>query len=231
MDKVVIGDATLYHGDCMDILPTLGKVDAVVTDPPYGINYKHGCRRGGVRLGTDCLSIAGDDKPFDPSPFLGMECLFFGAEHFKSRLPDGGRWMVWNKRRVGVVRDQSCVECAWHSVDGVSRIFHHVWDGADIGLERKSGRIHSNQKPIRLMEWCLGFSDARLVLDPFMGFGTTGVACAKLGRKFIGIELERQYFDIACERIDQAQRQVPLFGHDRPGDAYDQTQLDYGEGG
>jgi site-specific DNA-methyltransferase (adenine-specific) len=207
-----IGDATLYLGDCREILPTLGKVDAVVTDPPYGIGYCHGARAGGRLMGTDGMSIVGDDEPFDPAPWLGFgECLFWGAEHFKNRLPDGGRWLVWNKRRHGVVRDQGCVENAWCSNSGVTRIFWHPWDGADLGQEHGTTRVHSNQKPIDVMRWSLGFVDGATILDPFMGSGTTGVACAKLGRKFIGIEIEPKYFDIACRRISEAYKQADLF--------------------
>ena len=206
-----IGDCTLYLGDCREILPTIGKVDAVVTDPPYGIGYCHGARRGGKLQGTDGMSIGGDDEPFDPTPFLRWPCLLWGAEHFRSRLPEGGRWLVWNKRRPLVVRDQACVENAWCSVPGVARIFHHVWDGADMQSERGE-RTHSNQKPVELLRWCVEFfPDAETILDPFMGSGTTGVACVKLGRKFIGIEIEPRYFDISCRRIEEAYRQPDLF--------------------
>src|SRR5262245_61609826 len=128
----------LYQGDCLALIGILPPFEAVVTDPPYGIGYQHGARFGGKLMGTDGMAIAGDDQPFDPVPWLALshDCLFWGAEHFKSRLPDGGRWLVWNKRRAGVVRDQGCVENAWHSRPGVTRIFHHPWDGADLGVER-----------------------------------------------------------------------------------------------
>lgn len=203
---------TLYLGDCREILPTLGRVDAVVTDPPYGIAYCHGARGGGRVMGTDGLSIVGDDAPFDPLPWLPFnECLFWGAEHFKNRLPDGGRWLVWNKRRVGVVRDQGCVENAWCSNDGVTRLIDHAWDGADMGHERGQPRWHSNQKPIDVMRWSIGFIQGRSILDPFMGSGTTGVAATQLGRKFIGIEIEPKYFDIACRRIQAALDAPSLF--------------------
>lgn len=170
---------------------------------PMGLATVTVCEGGGRVMGTDGLSIVGDDQPFDPAPWLTFgECLFWGAEHFKNRLPDGGRWLVWNKRRLGVVRDQGCVENAWHSINGVTRLFNHPWDGADMGSERGQARWHSNQKPIDVMRWCIGeFVAGQLILDPFMGSGTTGVAAVSLGRKFVGIEIEPKYFNIACRRI------------------------------
>ena len=213
----IIGDCRLILGDCLEILPTLGKVDAVVTDPPYGISYQHGARRGGKRMGTDGMAIVGDDKPFDPSPWLSFgECLFWGAEHFKNRLPDGGRWLVWNKRRLGVVRDQGCVENAWCSNNGVTRLIDHPWDGADLGPERGAPRVHSNQKPIDVMRWSIGFVQGQTILDPFMGSGTTGVACVGLGRPFVGIEIDPGHFDTACRRIEEAYKQPRLFAEPKP---------------
>jgi site-specific DNA-methyltransferase (adenine-specific) len=220
-----IGDATLYLGDCREILPTLGKVDAVVTDPPYGIGYCHGARAGGRLMGTDGMAIAGDNEPFDPSPWLSIgECLFWGAEHFKQQLPQGGRWLVWNKRRPNVVRDQGCVENAWHSLDGVTRIFHHPWDGADLGPERGEARVHSNQKPVDLMQWCLGFVQGRAILDPYMGSGTTLVAATRLGRPAIGIEIDPSHFDAAVRRVAAAARQPDMF-ISRPEPAKQETFL------
>lgn len=212
-----IGDCTLYLGDCLEILPTLGKVDAVVTDPPYGISYQHGARKGGRLMGTDGMAIAGDDKPLDPSPWLPLgECLFWGAEHFKNRLPDGGRWLVWNKRRLGVVRDQGCVENAWCSNPGVTRLIDHPWDGADLGRERGTQRVHSNQKPIDVMAWSIGFVEGKAILDPYMGSGTTGVACVALGRPFVGIEIDPTHFTSACRRIEEAYKQPRLFAEPKP---------------
>jgi site-specific DNA-methyltransferase (adenine-specific) len=216
----------LYLGDCRDLIDGIRGFDAIVTDPPYGISYCHGARRGGALMGTDGQSILGDDEPFDPAPWLALgECLFWGAEHFKSRLPEGGRWLVWDKRRPGVVRDQGCVENAWHSLDGVTRIFRHPWDGADLGQERGEARVHSNQKPVDLMRWCLReFARGQTILDPFMGSGTTGVASVKLGRKFIGIEVEPKYFDIACRRIEEALKQPDMF-IERPKPAKQEAML------
>lgn len=202
------GTVRLILGDCR--LIAVDGVDAVITDPPYGIGYCHGPRRGGVLLGTDGMSIKGDDKPFDPTPWIKWPCVIWGAEHFKSRLPDGGRWLVWDKRRENIVRDQADVECAWCSVKGVARICRIVWDGIDKELERSQPRLHSNQKPVALMEWCLGFVNAHTILDPFMGSGTTGVACVRLQRSFIGIEIEPKYFEIAKRRIRDEIERYPL---------------------
>ena len=214
-----IGEATLYLADCRDVLPMLDRQAAIVTDPPYGINYQHGLRRGGRLMGTDGMSIMGDDQPFDPAPWLGFsECLFWGAEHFKHHLPSGGRWLVWDKRRPGVVRDQGCVENAWHSVGGVTRIFRHPWDGSDMHTERGDVRVHSNQKPVELMRWCLDFTTAGCVIDPYMGSGTTVIACGRFLIRCIGIECDPRCFDIACRRIEAAQRQGDLFTAFPPAD-------------
>lgn len=221
--KEIIGDATLYLGDCREILPTLGRVDAVVTDPPYGIGYARG--RGGngkqrVRSGrNDERPIIGDDRPFDPSPWLSWPCVMWGANHYAAALPKG-RWLAWNKLGHMTPWDDFCdVELAWCSERGADRIFSLLWKGLIQGdKEGVSGeRWHPTQKPVALMKWCLGFlPNAQTILDPFMGSGTTGVAAIKLGRKFIGIEIEPKYFDIACRRIEEAWKQPRLFEEPRP---------------
>lgn len=208
----IIGNATLYLGDSLALRDSLPAAGAIVADPPYGIAYQHGARAGGRLMGTDGMAIVGDDKPFDPSPWLTYdECLFWGAEHFKTRLPEGGRWLVWNKRRVGVVRDQGCVENAWCSNPGVTRLIDHPWDGADMGRERGQPRLHSNQKPIDVMRWSIGFVESQTIIDPYMGSGTTGVAAVNMGRKFVGIEVDPIHFENACRRIEAAARQPDMF--------------------
>lgn len=208
-----IGDATLYLGDCLEILPTLDKVDAVVTDPPYGINYQPGGGGKGQHKRRNDAPVAGDAEPFDPSPWMGWPCILWGANHFSARLPHG-RWLAWNKLGDLKPWDDFCdVEFAWHSRRAADRIFSLLWKGICQADKRNGGRRwHPTQKPIALMEWCLGFEPtAQTILDPFMGSGTTGVACAKLGRKFIGIEIDEGYFDIACRRIEDAYKQPDLF--------------------
>lgn len=229
----IIGNATLYLGDCREILPTLGKVDAVVTDPPYGQNHKvntfyaGGTRDKAVvqRNGKNLMvrpnvyqPVIGDDVPFNPQPFLdvGIEVLLWGAHKFADRLPAGG-WLVWDKVPTGKLRDQGDGEAAWINRDQPLRIFRLLWDGLCVGRgarhEVTAGqkRHHPMQKPEALMRWCLGFIGGETILDPFMGSGTTGVAAIKMSRKFIGIEIEPKYFDIACRRIEEAARQPDMF--------------------
>lgn len=214
--EIIAEGVTLYLGDCREILPTLGKLDAVVSDPPYGISYKRGSGgRGGAhsygnRFCNDA-AIEGDSGPFDPTPWLQYrEVILWGANHYAQKLPHG-RWLAWNKLGGMQPWDDFCdVEFAWHNKRGADRIFSHLWKG----LAQKGAGIrreHPTQKPVELMEWCIEFLEARTILDPYMGSGTTGVAAVKLGRRFIGIEIEPTYFDIACRRISDATRQTDLF--------------------
>ena len=203
-DVVTIGDATLYHGDCLEILPTLPRVDAVVTDPPYGIGRdgkprstsSHGGHKGYKFLGWD-------SKPANIAPFLsaGLPCVIWGGNYFP--VPPSRCWLIWDK---GQRIDQADAEMAWTNLDVPVRV--KTVNRVAIAVD---GAVHPTQKPVPVMEWCLSFVDAETILDPFMGSGTTGVACANLGRRFIGIEIERRYFDIACERIAAAYAQGRLF--------------------
>lgn len=229
-----IGSARLILGDCREVLPGLSGVDAVVTDPPYGIGYRtpamKGISRGALngryrapREPRNGRSIQGDDEPFDPSLILslGLPTLLWGAHVFARSLPEG-RWLLWDKREGSGSNNFGDGEMAWVSEPGPLRIFNYKWNGLVIrsgapeGQRGRDGaalpRIHPTQKPIALMEWCLGFfPDAETILDPFMGSGTTGVACARLGRRFIGVEIDERYFDIACRRIEATHRQADLF--------------------
>lgn len=227
MREEIIGDARLILGDCREILPALNGVDAVVTDPPYGIGYKHSGHVRGVASAIGLTAAAnargsppviGDDSPFDPVPLLAFpNVIIWGADHFFPRLPDRGRWLAWNKLGFLAPWDTfSDVEFAWHSLEGPARIFSMLWKGlaCDKRGENNGLREHTTQKPIRLMEWCIAqvrIPPGNVILDPYMGSGTTGVACARLGRKFIGIEIHEPYFDIACRRIEQVYRQRDLF--------------------
>lgn len=221
---VIIGDATLYLGDCLEILPTLGKgaIDAVVTDPPYGIGYVHGGQARFANTKPNMKPIIGDDQPFDPSGLLRLAddrtpVLFWGADHFKERLPQGGQFLVWDKScGQGAADSFVDAEFAWMNRRNPRCVFRHLWKGLfRAGEDNASNakRTHPSQKPTELMRWCLETARIGLkktVLDPFMGSGSTGVACVTSGRKFIGIEIDPGYFEIACRRIENAQRQARM---------------------
>jgi DNA modification methylase len=209
--KIEIGNATLYLGDCMDILPTLPKVDAVITDPPYGIGIdgqKGSDRKNGNQLRKSHEFMGWDDKTptqelFDLILSKGKTQIVWGGNYFG--LPPSRGWMVWDKAQKGLTMSDG--ELAWTNLEKPLRIFQlhrtHLW---------QEGPQHPTQKPLALMKWCIEqASNPETIIDPFMGSGTTGVAAIQMGRKFIGIEREPKYFEIACKRIEQAVAQPQLF--------------------
>lgn len=204
-----IGNAILLLGDCLEMLPYLPKVDAVITDPPYGINWKPRVNH------QDQPWI--DDVQFDPAPWLsiGERHLFWGAQYFADKLPRSEAWGTWIKRPINHDfskdgRSYATTELAWTDW-GKARFIVLVWDGGmRAGLSDNRTFCHPSQKPVEVMEWCLP-DDCAVVLDPYMGSATTGIACQRADRQFIGIEIEPKYFDIACERITNAQRQQRMF--------------------
>lgn len=210
MSKVTIGDATLYLGDCLDILPTLGKVDAVITDPPYGINKDGQDRTSGGHGGRKAYEFKGWDgerpsaEVFDLILKAGKSHCIWGGNYFADLLPPTMRWLVWDK---GQRINQSDGELAWTSQQAALRIC--TMNRVEL---MKDGAQHPTQKPVRLMEWCIQqLGDVLTILDPFMGSGSTGVAAIRMRRAFIGIERDPEYFDIACKRIEQAVAQGQLF--------------------
>ena len=218
--KEVIGAATLYLGDCRDVLPTLGKVDAVVTDPPYGMNWNPNTARfsGGSaksklrgKGGADLSAVIGDDRPFDPAHILQFpQVICWGANHYAQQLPVGTT-LVWVKRSVaGFGSFLSDAEIGWEKGNYGVYCHQQVFDMARRKIEGGGNSSHPTQKPVGLMRWCVNRTNG-LVADPYMGSGTTGVACANLGREFIGIELDATHFATACRRISEAQRQSDLF--------------------
>ena len=194
----------IYHADCRDILPHLPKVDLVLTDPPYGISYdaSHSKYRGGIDRGI----AAWDIGPFDPSPVLSLqsETIMWGGNCFSSLPPSVG-WLAWVKTaRDGADIRQADMELAWTNCIRRPRVFHHLWIGAYRESESGFRNWHPTQKPEALMRWCLALKPgAGLVLDPFMGSGTTLVAAKQLGRRAIGIEIEEKYCAIAVDRLRQ----------------------------
>lgn len=216
MNPVIIGDATLYCGDNAHVLPQLSKVDLVLTDPPYGINEntKKNMSRGCIAKPTDYGSFDWDKTPV-PQSFIdqviaaGSFCIMFGGNYYA--VPPASCWLVWDK--VNGTNDFADCEMAWTNLPKAVRLYRQMWNGMlREGEERGVQRVHPTQKPVALMAWCIQqVAVSETILDPFMGSGTTGVAAVRLGRKFIGIEREPKYFDIACQRIEQAYAQGKLF--------------------
>jgi site-specific DNA-methyltransferase (adenine-specific)/modification methylase len=219
------GRHVIYCADCLTVLPYLSPrassglinegeaamrnsgglnftVDAVVTDPPYGIAYEASRYRGARFTGI----ITGDDVAFDPKHLLDLDVplILWGGNNFAHRLPKGG-WLCWDKRCCEEADKVfgSPFELAW--IDDCSkfkmcRVPHGAYLNAD-GAGQV--RVHPTQKPIAVMVWCLGFVDGETILDPYCGSGTTGVACIRTGRRFIGVEIEPRYAAIAVERMER----------------------------
>lgn len=208
-----IGSATLYLGDCSEILPDLPKVDAVITDPPYGIGIAaNPVRQMHKKLDWDAAPPETDDikKLLD----ISDEQVIWGGNYFD--LPPSQCFLVWDKVQPENFSLAMC-EQAWASMKKPAKLFRM----AAFSYRKE----HPTQKPVELMAWCIKQTgNPETILDPYMGSGTTGVAAVQLGRSFIGIEREPAYFDIAVQRIKQAYAQRPMFEQE-PVKAYEQVSL------
>jgi DNA modification methylase len=211
---VVIGDATLYLGDCMEILPQIEKVDCVITDPPYGIGAD--THAGKAENGWRQYGAGGWDKDrpppevFDLMLKIAPSQIIWGGNYFSDYLPPSQKWLSWDKGQDGF--SLADFELAWTSQDAACRRITYPR-----ALALKDGKQHPTQKPLAVMRWCIEQAGKpKSILDPFMGSGTTGVAAVEMGRAFIGIERDPAYFDIACKRIEQAYAQRPLFDVEPP---------------
>jgi DNA modification methylase len=226
-EKVVIGTAELWHGDCREVLPLLPKHDLLLTDPPYGTaamwQSKNGTPKNKPTDKKWALFGAGDIRDWDVLetevvlglPALARKAVIWGGQMYP--MPTVRSWLVWNK----IIRNFSTGVCelAWTNLDQPIDAFDYSH-----GQLATEGKQHPTQKPLPLMLWCIKKAGAvSSVLDPFMGSGTTGVACAQLGKAFTGIERERKYFDIACERISRAQAQGQLLPPEPAAVAVQQT--------
>lgn len=206
---------TIFHGDCREILPTLPKVDLVLVDPNYGIGEKANAFRknncGKVAVTRDYGSLSWDTKLSKATVNLllaaGTSQIIWGGNYYGSMLPDSSCWFVWDKLN-GETKFADC-ELAWTSfIDRATRKFSWLWNGMlQQNMSEKEARFHPHQKPVALMSWCILKSDAsgptKVIIDPFMGSGTTLRAAKDLGRIAIGIELEEKYCEIAAKRMLQ----------------------------
>lgn len=199
----IIGDCKLILGDAQDALDVVPEVVAVVTDPPYGIGITRSAR---LAVSRGMGGKSWDDEPVDGDLLNRIlskapAAIVWGGNYFD--LPPTRCVLVWDKINDG--RDFADIELAWTNIDAVARIYRLR------PMNMDGGKQHPTQKPEALMKWCIDKVPLGAILDPFMGSGSTGVACALMGRSFIGIEREETYFDIACRRIEAAYRQPRLF--------------------
>lgn len=211
-------DWQVYTADCLTMLDDLrGRgVAAVISDPPYGIKLKtdYGSRGRSAKVqSNDYPPIEGDDRPFDPSPWLDFPVVvLFGGNYYADRLPPSSGWVVWDKlnglqsKRPWGFNDGADVELIWTNVPQVARLIPHRWMGAIKESERRERRVHPTQKPVALMQALVEryTSPGDLVLDPYCGSGSTGVACMLTGRRFIGIEKVPRYAMLSRVRIAAA---------------------------
>jgi DNA modification methylase len=212
--ETIAEGVTLYLGDNREILPTLGKVDAIVTDPPYGIGEAAGKNKSRTNLAVakDYGNLSWDNQP-PPAWLIAMLQdmsrwqIIFGGNYFD--LPPSSCWLVWDKKNGN--NDFADCELAWTNLPKAVRRIEWLWNG----MIRKGSdvREHPTQKPLGVMAWALDQlpADVRLICDPFMGSGTTGVAAIQKGLHFVGIEREAAYFDTACQRLQDALAAPKLF--------------------
>lgn len=215
MNKTIIGNATLYLGDCMDILPTLDKVDAVITDPPYGMSFQSNHRK------EKHLKIANDD-----TADFANAVIDWALKNAKHSVYAFGRWdniydypkpkslITWIKNNwsMGDLKHEHARQTEVAFFYAMENHFFPKDRPTDVvEWARTQNEHHPTEKPVGLMAKFIEWTDG-IVFDPFMGSGTTGVAAVQMGRKFIGIEREPKYFEIACKRIEDAQRTFDMFG-------------------
>lgn len=223
MTKVQIKDATLYHADCWDVMQVLDRVEVVVTDPPYGIDAANNIRKNTQYGKSLCLSGLNyfssdwdkqklDKKYIDKILYISENQIIFGGNYYADWLPASSCWIVWDKDN-GTNNYADC-ELVYTSFNTAVRKIKFRWHGMlQEDMKNKEPRFHPTQKPIFVMSLIIDkyTKETDLILDPFMGSGSTGIACAKGGRRFIGIEKDEKYFNIACERIESAYRRPGLF--------------------
>jgi site-specific DNA-methyltransferase (adenine-specific) len=217
------GGITIYHGDCHEILPKIiaerrYEFDLLIADPPYGMrldaSFANSTPNARKNIGASrgYADVIGDHEDFDPTPTMTAtdavrEQFWFGADYYRSRLPEGGSWLVWDKREglESVEYSSSEFELCWSRVKRHRKVLRFRWFGL-CGTETQdvAVRVHPNQKPTQLIRRLILMTDTiGAVLDPFMGSGTTLRAAKDLGRMAVGIEIEERYCEVAAKRLAQ----------------------------
>lgn len=216
-----IGGQRMILGDSKSACAELPRFDLLLTDPPYGYGYKPN-RNGSAKSASFKRNFGPEHKlvgdtgkmDFDPTPYMGLSAkhIWWGGNCFADKLPNEKGWLVWFKADGNTAIDQGHAELAWTNIGFAIRGLNHRWCGMVRDSEKGIPNVHPTQKPVKAMEWCLGFlPNATTILDPFMGSGTTLVACQKMGRAGTGIEVDPEYFRLACERVHKAWQEPDLF--------------------
>jgi len=211
----------IYQGDCLELMTQIPdkNIDLVLTDPPYGINaggiLKKGYKHKSQSMATGRTDYGSDNWDSEPPPIevfneilrIGKKVVIFGGQYFTDKLPPRGKWIVWDKKvEEKYQNDFADLEMAWTSENGASKIIRHLWHGMiQQDMSNKEIHYHPTQKPLQVIEKIIAMmsEENNLVLDPFMGSGTTVLACKQLKRNFIGIEISEKYCEIARQRLRQ----------------------------
>lgn len=211
-----LGNHRLLCGDSTNVqhverLMGREKADMCLADPPYGISYSPGGGGKGAFGGNAHKKfsakniVIGDSTPFEPGIFLTYPIvILWGANHYASRLPDSPSWFVWDKREADSVLSFADCEMAWTNISGNARMFRHMWNGVAKASECGQTRFHPTQKPIALMEWCISRGGNVLnIIDPFLGSGSTLIACEKTNRRCFGMEIDPHYCGVVLARWEK----------------------------
>jgi site-specific DNA-methyltransferase (adenine-specific)/modification methylase len=212
--REVIGEAVLYLGDCLEVLPTLRRFDLCLVDPPYGIGEAAGRNKSRAKLAIaqDYGNEDWDNAPLNAVTMMmvlasAKRMIVWGGNYYP--LPPASQWLVWDKENGD--NDFADCELAWTNLGGAVRRFRHQWHGM-LRASEKGPRLHPTQKPVALMRWCLNLcGDISSVIDPCMGSAPVGIACVERGIPYTGIDSSERHYQIACERIENAYRQQSLF--------------------
>ncbi len=209
----------IIHGDCLEIMRTMedDQYDWVITDPPYGINADKGIGGGSERGEVKKFEGGWDSKTPDKEVFdemmrVSKNQIIFGGNYFTDKLPPSSGWIIWDKR-CGKMPERTFAdgEMAWTSLKKPMRIFRFVWDGMiQSNMKFKEKRVHPTQKPLEVMKWIIEkyTQSDETILDPFLGSGSTIIAAESLDRKCDGIEISKEFCDIAKERLGKLQMRL-----------------------